>query len=248
MSPEFVGAKDVIRTEHEVSLTPDDQVWLASFGVDPLWQDNPALLDELTSIIAIGSRRLNDPVNQTTEAHTEIIQARIQFMNFIGVPEATLGTFLAIKPTIVPLDTFINTQRTFTQLGLDAAKVINASPAAIGYAPESVRAKFDNLIQLGLDAAKVINALPAAISYAPESVRAKFAFLEESIALLNWEYSAQELVQTYPAVLGFSPQKLRILRRIAAYHIDKSSRSADPKQVRASLIVPLEKYVMPILK
>jgi len=309
MSPDVkIGIALDVQNQPALQLTPDDQAWLASYGVDPSWQDNHRLVDELSSIIEIGSRRLDESENQTIEAHTEIMAARERFMKFVGIPDETMANFRAETPTIIPLDTFIGSQRAMKAIGLDAAKVINAFPAAIAltpesvrakfdnltelgldaakvfdsslyainYAPESVRAKFDNLTELGLDAAKVINSFPATINYAPESVRAKFdnltelgldaakvinsfpatiglapesarakmKFLDRSARILQWEYSTSQLVEIFPAVLGFNKQKLRILRRIAAYYIDESSRRADPEQVRSSLIVPLEKYIL----
>ena len=309
MSPDLrTGITINLPSEPELQLFPADQAWLASFGVDPAWQNNPEIVSELSRVITTGSKRLDEPDNQTVEAHTEIMVAREQFIRFVGIPDETMRTFRVESPTIIPLDTFIGSQRTITELGLDAAKVINSLPAAISYAPESVKAKFNNLTELGLDAAKVINTLPAAIGLAPESVKAKFdsltelgldaakvinthptaigyapesvkakfnnltelgldaakvinshptaiglapesvkvkmKFLERSAQILNWQYSAQDLVETFPAILGFNKQKLQILRRIIAYNIDESSRSANPKQVRTSLITPLEKYVL----
>ena len=46
---------------------------------------------------------------------------------------------------IVTIDTFIDTQHTFNELGIDGAKVVNKLPTALSYAPESVRIKFHTL-------------------------------------------------------------------------------------------------------
>ena len=245
MSPDLkTGGIDIPIVTPEVQLSTKDQTWLTSFGVDPSWRDNSWLVNELSVAVVTGSRRLDESVNQTVQAHTEIMAAREQFFAFVGVPGDTLESFRVEHPTLIPLDTFIGSLRVMTELGLDAAKVINALPTAISYAPESVRAKFDNLTELGLDAAKVINTSPAAIGLAPESVRAKMKFLDKSARLLRWEYKVHELVETYPAILGFNIQKLRVLRRIAASHITESSRAVDPKAVRRALIVPLEQYII----
>jgi hypothetical protein len=131
-----------------------------------------------------------------------------------------------------------------TALGLDAAKVVNTLPATIGYAPESVREKMSNLTALGLDAAKVVNASPAAISLAPESAREKIRFLRRSARLLKWQYTAEDLVNTYPALLGFNTNKLAILRRFAAHHVNSAARTSSPNTLRSNLIVPLEKYII----
>lgn len=309
MSAELkTGVAVNLQPSPEFQLTTDDQAWLASFGVDRSWQDDPRRVNWLSETIATGSRRLDEPETQTTEAYTEIIDAREEFMRFANIPDEALSIFKSISPTIIPLDTFINTQRTMSQLGLDVVKVISTSPLAIGYAPEtvrakfkfltefglnavkiinaypatigygseSIRAKFDNLTELGIDAAKVINTNPATINYAPETVKSKFnnltelgldaakvinvfpaavnlalesvrdkmKFLDRSARILRWEYSVSELVGTYPAILGFNNQKLRILRRIAAHNIEESSRTTTPKHVRTGLVVPLEKYIL----
>ena len=375
MSPELqTSFKDIPITTSDRLLTAEDQEWLSSYGVDPSWQDDQRLVEELTLLIATGSRRLDEPENQTIEAHTQIMTAREKFFRFVGVSDETLSFFMVESnhPTIIPLDTFIGTQRMFAQydlnaskvinkfpsalgyapetvkekldnlttlglnatkvintkssalgyapetikekldnlttlgldatkiinkfpqtiglapetikekidnlttlglnttkvinthpgalglapetvkekldnltaLGLDAAKVINTSPSAIGLAPESVKAKIDNLSTLGLDATKVINKFSGTLSLAPETVKNKMKFLSRSTKLLQWEHSAQELVETFPSILGINIQKLRILRRIASHHINEASRSADPGVISNALYVPLEKYII----
>ena len=226
----------------KMELTDSDQRWLVSFGVDPSWQNDPNDRDQINNFIELGSRRLDEPNNQADRAL--IVDARLKFMDFIGIAQTTIDAFQDSHPTIIPIDTFIDTQRTFFDLDLDAVKVINVLPAAISYAPESVREKVANLEALGLDAVKVINALPAAISYAPESVREKVRFLNRSIGVLKWEHTAVELINYYPALLGYNTERLAILRRIAAKHIKEASRSAEPKQVSSALILPLEKYIL----
>ncbi len=134
----------------------------------------------------------------------------------------------------------------YTALGIDAVKLVNAMPQAIGLAPESVREKMDNYTALGIDAVKLVNAMPSAIGYAPESVRNKIEFLRRSVKLLKWEYSPEQLVNTYPAILGFNTKKLSVLRRIAAVHLDLNARTVNPNTIRSSLIIPLEKYIIAI--
>jgi hypothetical protein len=132
----------------------------------------------------------------------------------------------------------------YASLGIDAAKLVNAMPSAIGFAPESVREKMANYASLGIDAAKLVNAMPSAINFAPESVRIKMVFLRRSVKLLKWEHSAEELVNTCPALIGFNIKKLAVLRRIAATYLDLPSRTSSPNALRSSLITPLEKYII----
>ena len=268
MGPEAQDNQDLF------DLTPKDQGWLDSYGVDPAWQNDAALRQSLNELIVIGSLRLDESVNQ--DRWQEIVSARISFFNFVGMTDDFIEDYQLNHPTIIPLDTFIGTQRVMnsldldaarivnalpatisyapesvrekmanlTALGLDAARVVNASPATISYAPESVREKMANLTALGLDAARVVNASPAAIHYAPESVREKMLFLRRSARLLQWQNPAEELVNAFPALLGYSTKKLAILRHIAARHVDSTERTSIPFMLQSKLMVPLEKYII----
>ena len=299
---------EVLPEHNTIELTLDDQSWLYSFGVDPSWQDDPTLAVELNELIRMGSERINESYDESQ--HQQIILAREKFFGFVGIDAETLRAFRQVNPTIIPLDTFISTQRVmhnlgldavkiintqpsaiglapesvrakvdnftalgldavkiintlpsviglapesvrakvdnFTALGLDAVKIINTLPSAIGYAPESVRAKVDNFTALGLDAVKIINTQPVALSYAPESVRAKLRLLELSTKVLQWEFTAKELIEEFPVILGFSTKKLQILRRIAATHLTDDARSIQPKSLKSKLVIPLEKYLLSI--
>ena len=308
INPEVDSSPEAKHDQDLLVLTPKDQYWLDSYGVDSAWQNDTTLWQSLNELIAVGSLRLDESINQ--DRWQEIVSARISFFNFVGMADDFIEEFQLNNPTIIPLDTFIGTQRVMHSLGLDAARVVNASPAAIGlapesvrekmanltalgldaaqvvnafptaigYAPESVRGKMANLTALGLDAARVVNALPAAIGYAPESVRGKMAnltalgldaarvvnatpadislapesvrekmlFLRSSARLLRWQNPAEELVNAFPALLGYSTKKLAILRHIAARHVDSTERTSSPFMLRSKLITPLEKYIIAI--
>ncbi len=340
LNPEVVLCPESQDNQDLLVLTPKDQDWLDSYGVDSAWQSDTALRQSLNELIELGSLRLYKSVNQ--DRWLDVVSARISFLNFVGIADDFIKEFQTNYPTITPLDTFISTQRVMHSLGLNAARVVNASPAAIGlapesvrekmanltalgldaaqvvnafptaigyapesvrekmanltalgldaaqvvnafptaigYAPESVRGKMANLTALGLDAARVVNALPAAIGYAPESVRGKMAnltalgldaarvvnatpadislapesvrekmlFLRSSARLLRWQNPAEELVNAFPALLGYSTKKLAILRHIAARHVDSTERTSSPFMLRSKLITPLEKYIIAI--
>jgi len=225
-----------VHVQPESQLTPADQSWLTSYGVDPSWQNNSTFLDELSQVIATGSLRLDEPINQTPQAHSDIMAAREWFFNFLRIPDDTLVAFLKTHPTIIPLDTFIGSQRVMAELGLNAAKVINTNPVAISLAPESIRAKLENLAELGLNAAKVINAVPAAISYAPESVRTKF----ENLAELGLD--AAKVINAVPAAISYAPESVRTkFENLAELGLDAAKVintnpvviSLAPKSVRA---------------
>jgi hypothetical protein len=267
---------EVISESIICELTAADLEWLAGFGVDSSWMDDPIAAVEVNELLKIGSYRLDESPDK--DMRQSVIVAREKFFEFVGIDEVALNTFKNFNPTLIPLNTFINTQRVFYELDLDAAKVINAFPPAIAFAPESVRAKVynltelgidaakvinafpqamsyatesiitkvNNLTELGLDAAKVINAFPQAIGYAPESVRAKVRLLDRTVNILKWEYKAKELIETSPSILGFNRYKLRILGRLAAEHITEQGRKVEPNTVKYALITPLEKYILEV--
>ena len=195
-----------------VGLTVADRDWLASFGVDPSWSSDDAVTAELNEIIAIGSLHIDEDSNDGD--YQQIVLARERFFEFVGIEPKTVEAFQNTNPTLIPLDTFISTQRVISELGLDAGKIINT--------------------------------LPAAISYAPESVRAKVNFLRRSANLLQWSYRTEDLIETYPPILSFSTDKLRILRRIAATELTDSMRDVVPRKLKGNLITPLEKYIISI--
>ena len=274
ISPEIDLGSETQANPVLFELTFEDQDWLDSFGIDPAWQNDTALRQSLNELIAIGSLRPNKSVDQ--DRRQDIVSARIGFLKFIGLPDDLIDKFQSQCSTIIPLDTFISTQRVMHSLGLDGARMISMFPPAFGLAPESVREKMANFTSFGLDAARLVNKNPGAINlaqelvrenmanftslgldavrivnknaraigYAPESVHEKMLILRRSAKLLQWQYSAEELVNAYPALIGFNTRKLAILRRIAAYHVDSAERTSSPVKLTDKLIVPLEKYII----
>lgn len=177
----------------------------------------------------------------------ESVQEKIDNLNKIGLDAAKVINVWPAALNCAP-ETVRKKVANLVELGIDAVKVINALPSAIGYAPESVQQKIDNLTVLGLNVPKVINDYPPTIGYAPETIQAKVRFISQSVNLLQWQHSAQELVNEFPMVLGFSKQKLAILRRMAAEHLTVSDRSAPVGTVRSALIIPLEKYIIELAR
>ena len=182
-------------------LGQDDRQWLEAYGADPTWVDDPELSKLLNYTIITGSLRLDEPVNQ--DRWQEVVSARRSFLEFIGLSAELIDSFQVEHPTIIPLDTFIGTQRVMHSWSLDAAKLVNANPTAIGFAPESVREKMANFTALGIDAAKLVNANPSAIGFAPESVREKMA----NFTALGID--AAKLVNANPSAINFAPESVR---------------------------------------
>lgn len=190
------------------------------------------------------SKHLNHTDNQSPEAYTYIMFAREKLFSFIGIPSEILKAAKERTDTLVPIDIFVKSQRTMSKPRLDIAKIINTTPKMIGLAPESIRAKVDNLTELGLNFDMVTNTLPAALGFAQESILRKFKFIQKSAGLLHWKHSAIELIETHPAILSYNIEKLKVLRRIAADRIDTSERIVDPKVLKNALVTPLERHVI----
>ena len=94
-----------VLTQHEnIGLTDEDQSWLAGFGVDPTWQDDPKARNHLNDLIELGSMRLDEPINQGNRS--AIIDARTMFMHFVGVEQDTLDVFLGNLSTDEDLEAF----------------------------------------------------------------------------------------------------------------------------------------------
>ena len=199
--PQPKAAAESIADPIIASLSAADQVWLSSFGVDPAWSNDPELVDDLNAIIAVGSAHLDESL--PLDEYQSIIKAREDFMAFVGVPADTLASFRNTNPTIIPLTTFIGTQRVFSELKLDAVKIINANPLALGYAPESVQAKMHNLTDLNLDAVKIVNAFSSALGLALESVQAKMH------NLTDLSLDAVKIVNAFPVTLGLAPESVQ---------------------------------------
>lgn len=185
----------------ETRLTEADQLWLARFGVDPSWQDNPEAVADINGLIELGSMHINGIESEASPLAIE--EARERFMAFVGIENETITKLRINSPRLVPLDTFIQTQRTMYSAGLDGPRVVSLFPRVMGLAPESVSAKIDNLDTLGLDASKVINSQPSLISHAPESIELKFNVMD------NLGLNATKVINGFPAVLTRSPKYIK---------------------------------------
>ncbi len=137
--PESGIDSEVLLSQEFTILTKEDEQWLSSYGVDNTWTEDPEQFKSLNDTVNVGSFRLNGSENQ--EKWQDVILARQRFLGLIGLSAEFIESYQAQLPTLVPLDTFIGTQRVLKSWGLDAVKLINAMPSAISYAPESVRMK-----------------------------------------------------------------------------------------------------------
>ncbi len=212
-------------------LTQEDQAWLSSFGVDPAWQDNAGLRNELDSLIDLGSTDLRG----YTGDPSVVIEARQKFLTFAGVKDETIDGLRVGNPHLVPISTFIGSQRVLAATGVNGAAAVEALPAAIALTADNVKEKVDNLRGLnidpahsislqptilrqstetiqanatalqeaGLDVARVVNGLPAVICYAPESLKLKIANLKE-LGL-----NPAKVINAHSAVLASAPESVK---------------------------------------
>ena len=222
----------------ELILVEQDKEWLDSFRID--YEGNTEYSDKkLQEIIRIGSIHINEDTNKETKA--TIMQARYDFYyGYLGVENEdhplrkSFDSFInTTNKCIIPIDTFINTQRTLSELGVDGAKVVNKLPTALCYAPDSVREKMEKFAELGIDGAKVVNKHTVAIGLAPESVRKKMQnFTELGI-------DGAKVVNKYPSAIGFAPESVRIKFRTLK-HAGVTVEEMSIEDVCVVLITPNE--------
>ena len=297
---------ELIDHPNGIDLVKEDQEWLSSFGVNPDWQNDADKLELLRDAIRNGSLHLDKSISH--DSYNTILEARLYFIEFVGISKKVIKDFQTTNPNIIPLDTFIKTQRVLYSLGLDNKKIINVAPRIIGLSSESIQEKITNLATLGLDPIKIVNMLPTILHYthesiqekmtnlatlgldpikivnmtpavihytsesmqakinnltslgldpkeiittfpnvlclSPKSVEKKVKFIQQSAKLLQWQYSAVDLIKVYPNVLAFNPQKLAILRRIAAHRLTSEAKSCNPSILSSKLTIPIEKYII----
>lgn len=186
-------------------LDAADLVWLEPLAGRELDETD---LTPVNHVIATGAKHLTDDIDPDT--FSSVMKARrVFYEKLLGWDDethplhASYQRFVDRHERLMPLDTALATLRTYHELGLNTAKVINALPAALGLNSDSVRDKVAVLEELGLDATKVINALPAALSYNSDSVRDKVTVLEE-LGL-----DAAKVINAHQAALKYNTDSVR---------------------------------------
>lgn len=217
-------------TTRPLEVTDQDLAWIVNFGAEYPREDDRTLVHQLNELVDLGSVRMNPQTD--VELRSEVVSARESFMNIVGVKPGPISRFKKDRPTLLPLDTFINAQRAMFQLGLDAPRIIDDTPSSLNYTAESIHAKIDVLTQIGIDAASVINQHPASLGLSGETVRQKVALYEtlglDPVKIINKHapalgfsvksirskfdgltdlgLDAKKVVSGYPAVLGLAPE------------------------------------------
>ena len=110
-----------------------------------------------------------------------------------------------------------------TRLGLNAVVVANRNPSVFSKSEALIESKMNNLTTLGLNAVKIVNARPAILNPPPETIKAKLRVLysaSRAWGLRNYKGPVNYFVESYPALLGYSSDRNRVLIRILNNSLD----------------------------
>ena len=129
----------------------------------------------------------------------------------------------------------------------------------LGFSEETIQSKVRYLEELGLkkrflrfDTLKNwvwkpiqhINRNPSIFGLSEETIQAKVACLRRTVKLLKWEYTAEMILNTQPALLSYNLGKLQMLRRLLARNVISASRNCPPGQIKNASLTPLEAYII----
>lgn len=214
-SPQTVAAKLATLTNHGLNATR---------AVNQL----PQLLNLLAETI---TSRINDLAERGINA-TKVVNTNPVVLGFAPasivekldtIASLDIDAVKAVNAAPVLLSVAPETLREkmsgLAGLGLDANKVANSYPVLLSLATESLAEKLQNLTAHGIDAVKATNAFPVILGYASDSLNSKINLLY-SVAR-NWgveDYrsTVNDIIGEWPVILGYKPDKIRTLARIAS--------------------------------
>jgi hypothetical protein len=226
----------------------DDREWLSALANKDITPANIEAGNDLMALGSISLRGDTDPV-----LVQQVIQAREAFYGQIlgwddpGHPLS--NAYEAMKTQAIrtmPLATVVGSQRVVSAAGIDVVRLLASNPVSLNYGPESVKLKLENLTQLGLDAPTMINRYPALVSLAPESVRFKMRIIDRLLQTLGASFTAHELVNDSPVVLGSSVSKLFTTARFAAAHGSADTLPDIPKTAVRMLFLPVHSHLLAV--
>lgn len=215
--------------DREAKLTVDDVAWLKQFQVDP----NVEWLANANSLIVTGSRTINTGQGENVvallrrseageilgEIETNvvgIVSARREFLASLkGLSTDSLLKLATERPTLIPLNTFVSTQRILHNAGLNGAKIINSRPSSIRIGPIKAKARIENAASLGLDPAKIFNEYAGSFSLAPKTFADRY---NHFVALgLN----ARKIVNDHSVAIGYAQESVtNMYNNLATQGID----------------------------
>lgn len=185
-------------------IMPVDKPWLESLGVH--WPDDDAeeyaWLEEINQIVETGSQHIDQA---SSEYNKElIISARESFFEQLhDIPGETIEAFREHTRSLIPLDTFIHTQRVLYKHDINLAKVLNIQPALFRISASTVESRINKLQEYGLTPSSVANAMPSVFGYEAEALEGKLENLN------NLDLNAVKIVNSSPVIIGLAPEKVR---------------------------------------
>ena len=196
---------------------------LEELGLNP-----PQVINSFPNTLGFSEESIKSKVFNLEELGLNPPQVINRFPNLFGFSEEN------IKSKVFNLE----------ELGLNPPQVINRFPKLFGLSEENIKSKVFNLEELGLNPPQVINRFPNLLGLSEENIKSKFVFFQRTVKLLKWEYTAEELLNAYPILLGASFGKLQILRRLSAQSLTPESRDCPPVRVGRASTMPLEAYMI----
>ena len=197
--------------------------YLEELGLKPI-----QIINRFPSICRYSEETIRAKIRCLEELDLKPIQVIHRFPNILGLSEKMIQSKV----------------RCLEELGLKSAQVINRCPSICGYSEETIRAKVRCLEELDLKPIQIINSHPAILGVSEKMLRSKVVFLQRTVKLLKWEYTAEMLLNIQPTLLGYNFEKLQILRRLLAHNVVPASRYCPPSQTKNASIVPLEAYII----
>lgn len=189
-SQEVSETENVLTRYLREEIGENDAQWLAAYGFD---------VGDVVTCMAL--RALVSEGSQSIVADTDrVLEARRVFFGALGLQ--TVVDAPDVSDTIVPLNTFVCTQRLLGLLGVDVKRVTNAHPMLATYSYDSVLNKLEALIANNVNAIKMVNECPSLLGYAPQTI----VFKMETFAKLG---ITAEAIENYPTMLTYAADSMR---------------------------------------
>ena len=157
-------------------INENDRQWLGTLGV--VWDAEEDTSDWLTSfnnVVTQGSVHIETGMSEASILN--ILIAREEFFaSCMNIKPETIKGLKALNPCLVPLNTFIATQRLFAAEGINNL-IVNERPGLLAYAPGGLVGTINSLKAIGVDVPNVTQKFPAILSYSDIGLSEKISVL-----------------------------------------------------------------------
>jgi hypothetical protein len=184
-------------------LSHEDRPWLEELGC--AWPEvgQDEWLDSMNQIVEIGSEHLKTTKRiegADSSRQLEIVAARELFFGYLTkISQKAINKLRTTSaPKLVPINTFIETQRVFRGSEISAAPIIEKYPYIINYGPELAKNKISGLESLSINV-KTLATNPSIFSSSVETIESKLKNLEAA-GLKD----ASKVVNACPTLLNLS--------------------------------------------